>query len=359
LTIGVAVDDHRSCVADDSVYDSGAITFNITLYLSWILAVWRLRRSRGEGVDEIVWGSSYNALGAPSSQSICADTLPLLIGGFRNTVRSVCLKMSFLFSSSSAPTVPTVVNPTAPNAKSLPDDKDVKDAKATPTGTPLSVALGGMHRSVALALAHRASSKGKGSKGGSPAFQLDIMSGAINLSTSAGGVFSTLLGGGQIGSTTDWTALQSLFDIARVSGFTVHYQPIGMGQGSPGVAGSNLGTHVPLFCAGDPDAVNNVPFLSLLGTRPLSEKANRYHNTGLPWQYRYKFPVQKKVVYFGSTTVPSQPTLGQWVDVSGTVNGLVNSCGGYLISIFTNTNNASVTLGYFVVQWHTEWNTRL
>jgi len=179
------------------------------------------------------------------------------------------------------------------------------------------------------------------------------------LSTTAGGVFSTLLGGAQAATAPDFAALQSLFDIVRMVGFTVHYQPVGMGQGSPGVTGSNLGTHVPIFMCGDPDAVSAVGFTSLLGTRPLSEVANKYHNSGLPWKYRYKFPIQKKVVYFNSTTVPSQPTLGQWVDVAGTVNGLANSAGGYLISILTNTNNVSVTLGYFVIQWHTEWNTRL
>jgi len=221
-------------------------------------------------------------------------------------------------------------------------------------GIPKTLLLG----KVAMrAFAHRTSMRPhKGAKGSvhPQVYRMSIMSGSQAVTTNTLGLYQVFLGGLNIQNSFDFASMISLFDIARVVGVRVNYQPVGYGSTPGPVAPAS---HVPMFMIFDPDLGSAVSFVNMLGTRPLSEPVNKYTNSSIPWSFHVKTETQKKVDAYFSTTLPTGPSMGEWSDAS--VIAFSNMVGGYALSILTNSNNASLNIGYFVLEWLLEFSTRM
>jgi len=198
-------------------------------------------------------------------------------------------------------------------------------------------------------LSHSGKSHGKG--GQPPIVKANINTGAIAL-VCAAGVCQQFVGAAALTSAPDFASLVALFDIVRVTGFTLGYSPIAPTQVT---AVGTQPIHQPLWISGDPDAVGAVSFLTLLGSRLLTEKQNLFTNTSKVIKYSYRFPTDKKVVTVAAGVLNS--AFGVWTDAAATA---VNLChGGLQIAAASSGGNAALGYGFMQVTFHCEWSNRL
>lgn len=183
---------------------------------------------------------------------------------------------------------------------------------------------------------------------------LSVMSGAIGLSTTAGGVQELMIGSATLYAASDFVAFKALFECCRTIGCTVAYQPIGAGQAF--VAGQS-GYSVPQFSSISTDVSTSASFLTLLSTLPLSDRRNKYSNSGLPWRHSARFVDSKndQTIVGATGGGAAMAVLGDW---QSTAAFTTNVYGGVRISSYTHTGNISVPLGYVVVEFHTQWADR-
>jgi len=175
-------------------------------------------------------------------------------------------------------------------------------------------------------------------------------SNVINMGTNGSGVMNLFVGAGSVTGSPDFGVLSSLFDICRVTGYTVAYEPVGAGQVQ---TTSTCCLHVPMIVVGDPDAVVNIAYATLVQQRLLTEKGVLFCNTGRKFRQTHLFPSEKKAISTASGAV--QSCFGVW----GDTNAVSVQHGGLLISSQTNATNASNAYGYAMITWHVEWSNRL
>jgi hypothetical protein len=142
--------------------------------------------------------------------------------------------------------------------------------------------------------------------------------------------------------------LQSLFDIVRVTGTTVRYEPIGAGQAQT----STTPLHQPMVIVYDPVATAASTFAVLASNRDFNEPQCFLRNTGRPFTLQFHFETGKKVVENSSTPA----NLGVWIPSGGTNFG--NLGGGVQIAARTTTANDSITFGTLFWTWDCEWSNR-
>jgi len=237
------------------------------------------------------------------------------------------------------------------------DDKDSKVSLSTEVGTKRGV-VDLNHPLVRKALAMkmkvggRKLGKGKDQAG---VFRLDVNSASIHAAlTSAGGVVNVFLGAADIAASSDYTQLSPLFDLVRVTGFSLRWMPVGRYQG-PNISLMSP-VHQAMILTGDPDAVTSIVFGTLAAQRLLTDSNAHWGTTDDSFLYKYKFPTEKKVVTMASGTL--QSALGNWMD-TGVIGGTGLVHGGILFATTTNASNVSVNMAYYAVTWHCEWSNRL
>jgi len=200
-------------------------------------------------------------------------------------------------------------------------------------------------------------SKGGGKKG-SPAIFQGNMTFPFAVQAGGGGVFGVLIGGTLMLSSADFGSFTTLFDIVRITGITLMYQPNASGaQPNTGVV-ATVGNHVPFIAVYDPELSGTAPitYVGAATTRDWTDrKTNVMSNTSRSLDRTWHTPVGRKVV--AELTGATVPTLGDWTDTGIlTAPGIA---GGVSFSTVTQASNASIVFGQAIVTYHAQWSYRL
>jgi hypothetical protein len=190
-----------------------------------------------------------------------------------------------------------------------------------------------------------------GVREGSKVYRMNCTSG-LDLLTSSSGILSTFFGATVVTSTADFAQFSPIFDMVRMMGINVRYEPAGSGTAPP--LASGVGVHLPSAWCFDPEAVGALSFVTLTNTRDWNEgKLNKFTNTSKPFVHRFEVPNRTMFVLNGNP----QPiaTLGDWCSTSsyGGVGG------GLEHSVHTFTLNNVALLGTVVLTFEMEFTYRL
>jgi hypothetical protein len=189
------------------------------------------------------------------------------------------------------------------------------------------------------------------------AFNLAVFSPLNASGTTASFFYGAISASYGLTSAPDFASLNGLFDLVKVVGVSVIYEPFGYANvptttGSPG----SIITHVPAVMVMDAEASAATTFVALQNGRDYTDKKmNLVFNTSKP--VRHYFPVKQSDVRPASTTA-TYSYWGEWMD-AGAINAGTPVGGGLFVATSPLSGTANTFFGQLWVMYHTEWSFRL